>query len=179
MPTKILENITQKIFVGVISALGVALLLLLAGYIAKIPSRILIPKGAIVAFNSETCPEGDTWVVFRHGEGQFLRGIDTSTPKRDKNYRLPGSIQPYSTAAPKNGLRLVESGQHSHRVLAETDASRAAGDSDDNTNTMASQWGTKGTEVNTNEQGNHRHDFSGWDTETRPTNVAVIFCEKK
>ena len=164
----------KEILVAVISSLMTAAILWVLGYFKKLPNEILIPKDAIVAFNLYECPS-DGWDVYKPAEGYFLRGINTALTADDDEFRDPGSRQDYATASPNKGLVLEKNAPHSHRVVTETNAGRRDGNI---RNTMA-EFRDKGTAVNTDKKGDHTHKIKGWDEETRPKNVAVLYCVKK
>ena len=133
-----------------------------------------IPKFTIFAFNSDKCPSNG-WEVFKQAEGRFLRGINTSQKANDINYRPPGSTQEYATASPTNDITVSSNGTHSHRVIVKTVTDRNNGEYGI---TMAQGTEISEPSIHTSSKGGHVHTMSGWDNETRPNNVAVIFCQK-
>jgi len=116
-----------------------------------------VPSGAVMAFDSDTCPTA--WSEYIPAYGRFIRGIDKSGDGIDsEGVRLSGSLQDDS----------VES--HSHSFTGET-VSRggnsgtgrvvAIGDSSNfGEYTPAGTIGNYGT------------------SETKPKNVALLFCKK-
>lgn len=136
--------------------------------------KYIWPKDAIVAFEASTCPEG--WSEYERAYGRFLRGIDKSdNPIDPSGLRSPGSVQESGTSLPNNPWTIGSSGGHKHRVLTETDAGRSDGGV---RNTMAS-FRVKGPSVMTDEAGLHTHSIAGGDPETRPANIAVLYCKKE
>ena len=75
----------QMILVQIISALIIAAVVWVVPRISSSFFGALVPKGALVAFTEESCPEG--WKEYRSAKGRFLRGV--SEP--DKIEELGGS----------------------------------------------------------------------------------------
>lgn len=50
-----------------------------AAYQAKLALQIAVPKGAVMAFNANTCPEG--WVDFAGATGRVIVGVDGNNEK--------------------------------------------------------------------------------------------------
>lgn len=111
--------------------------------------NINIPKGAVVAFDTKECPTG--WSEYVQAYGRFIRGIDRSGGKIDPDgERLPGKIQG----------DLFKSHNHSAS-------------------------GTKGTHKNGSDGSGERvtnsatvDSSSSGGNETRPKNVALLYCKK-
>ena len=111
-----------------------------------------IPVGAIMAFDLISCPSG--WSDYTPAYGVFLRGIDKGTTLRDPDgTRVAGSFQNQATA--KNGLRLNFS-----TIM---------------TYTSNSGWGYG---VNNVAFYDYPVSILSDDPETRPKNVAVLYCRK-
>ena len=121
----------------------------------EIIERAAMPRGAVLAFNGQSCPAG--WNEYIPAYGRFIRGIDKSNSGTDPDgMRKPGSHQN------------EQFGSHSHtRPRGVYDA---GGGSD-------SAW-----------VAHSRHFAYGHDSppntgntggsETRPDNVALLYCEK-
>jgi len=126
-----------------------------------------VPNGTIAAFAAATCPTG--WTEYAPAYGRFLRGIDKSGTSIDPSgLRAPGNIQTQATA--KNGLGLTDPG-HSHSVT---------GDATGTDNVVGVDAGAAST------GGNYSGIINGSatgitlgssDAETRPVNVAVLYCQ--
>lgn len=107
--------------------------------------------GAVMAFNATTCPKG--WVEYTPAQGRFIRGIDKPSGGTDPDgQRSPGSVQNDAFAS------------HSHDVQNMALGSYPHGDDGD---------------------GNHLGGFQTRSTdtkggaETRPKNVALLYCIMK
>jgi hypothetical protein len=107
-----------------------------------------IPSGLIAAFASTTCPSG--WSEYTAARGRFLRGIDNGAGVDPSGTRTPGATQD------------DELKSHTHLTYA-------AGWLEDTGTTGTSRWVGHGAETNTTATGG---------AETRPKNVAVLFCRK-
>ena len=112
-------------------------------------ARLLVPKGAVVAFNLESCPSG--WSEYKPAYGRFVRGIDRSGGNLDPDgERAVGSIQAHQ----------IE--KHSHKyygvqvAVPHNGGGHALGD--------LGRQNSKTAEVGGNE--------------TRPVNVALLYCER-
>lgn len=117
----------------------------------------MLPSGAVLAFNLEQCPEPH-WKEYQQAYGRFVRGIDKSGNGTDPDgKRAPGSIQHDQFAA------------HTHERPRDV---YDAGGGDD------AAWVAP-----------DRHFAFGYSnppptgatggSETRPDNVALLYCEKK
>lgn len=108
-----------------------------------------VPKGAVMAFNLSACPSG--WSAFTAAQGRFLRGVDPS-----------GTIDP-------GGVRAVGSLQ-ADEFKTHTHADNSFG------NVSPNQWWI-------NSGGAYGGNYAtttgaSGGAETRPKNVAVLYCEK-
>lgn len=117
-----------------------------------------VPFGAVVAFNAEVCPDG--WEEFEKAYGRFVRGIDKSGGRVDPDgQRLPGVLQEDT----------FESHQHAERPAAGT-----------NWYTLYDR--TQGSWPNEKEGNSSPSDATQTgatgDSETRPKNVALLYCQK-
>jgi len=119
-----------------------------------------VPSGAVWAFDLTSCPAG--WSEYTAARGRFLRGIDNGAGNDPDGTRAPGNAQDdafqghWHNAHTGNG-----GGGHSDRF------NRAANDNGSTTSTAV-----KGP---TNDGVNGTPRISD---ETRPKNVAVLFCRK-
>ncbi len=126
----------------------------------KVSALGSIPKKAVVPFNLIECPGG--WSEYTPARGRFVRGIDGgSTPIDPAGKRGPGNIQ-------DDQLK-----QHSHRTYFTLNGwPKESGDRFANGPFYilhSSKSGSKG-HINTTSDGS-KH-------ETRPMNVALLFCQK-
>lgn len=111
-----------------------------------------VPTGAIMAFASATCPSG--WSEYTAARGRFLRGIDNGAGVDPSGTRAPGNTQEddfknHNHAALASGASVINSG-------AGNIAAGAAIGADTGQNATGFRGGS----------------------ETRPKNVAVLFCRK-
>lgn len=113
-----------------------------------------VPTGTITAFASATCPSG--WTEYTAARGRFLRGIDNGAGNDPSGTRAPGNVQTDKV------------GPHVH----DTSGNRIVTDS-----------GGVGLQNGATRFWNGNYPVvantitSGGDVETRPKNVAVIFCQ--
>ena len=111
----------------------------------------IAPTGAIMAFDLATCPTG--WSEYTPARGRFLRGIDNGAGNDPSGTRVAGNIQTDAI------------GPHTHSLPARY---------------QASAWNNGGGVAATDAGGSavsmNAGAFAG--TETRPKNVAVLFCRK-
>ncbi|MFA6047009.1 MAG: hypothetical protein WC718_18655, partial [Phycisphaerales bacterium] len=106
-----------------------------------------VPQGTISAFALSSCPSG--WSEYTPARGRFLRGIDNGAGNDPTGTRAPGTTQ-----ADLVGPVTVQLG---HSKLP---------------NGSTSAWTTAGTNT-----GGDWETATGGGIETRPKNVAVIFCQ--
>jgi hypothetical protein len=108
-----------------------------------------VPSGAVMAFNLSSCPSG--WSEYTPARGRFLRGIDTtgSTSIDPSGYRSPGHVQGEAFAS------------HTHNIPSSS-IGYGAGPS------------VGGTRTNVVYQDVISKVTGG--VETRPDNVAVLYC---
>ncbi|NRF25901.1 hypothetical protein HRJ45_12400 [Vibrio coralliilyticus] len=144
----------REVSVALISSLLTAVLLWAVGWIGKIPSVISVPSGAVVAFNLESCPPDGGWREYKAAYGRFIRGIDRSKDYIDPaGERTIGSFQ-------EDAIK-----SHSHT-----------------TTIMIGDNNIDGVDSTTRRSGDHHNQNRstgrfGVD-ETRPKNVALLYCEK-
>ncbi|PZP40199.1 MAG: hypothetical protein DI585_01590 [Pseudomonas fluorescens] len=124
--------------------------------------NIAIPTGAIMAFDLTSCPSG--WSVYTAARGRFLRGIDNSTGTDPDGNRAPGNTQADML------------GSHTHTAYAPTS----------DQNDASTQGWPVGNVHNTFRTSDRSRDYAvnsqaislTGGAETRPKNVAVLFCRK-
>ena len=107
-----------------------------------------VPSGTIAAFASATCPTG--WTEYVASRGRFLRGIDNGAGNDPDGTRTPGNVQADAV------------GPHTHDVLSVGSNGQYESTNEENA--------IKGTTMQTTDTGT-----TG--PETRPKNVAVLFCQ--
>ncbi|MCG8016308.1 MAG: hypothetical protein JAY97_08840 [Candidatus Thiodiazotropha sp. 'RUGA'] len=127
--------------------------------------------GAVIAFNGTRCPSG--WQEYKPAYGRFIRGIDNGIKKVDPDgIRKPGSIQESATALPQKGFSgfTTTNGRHIHKNSGQTGFRTKYGNNDN-----------RESRGPTEPAGEHNHSVTidgGGDIETRPTNIALLYCEK-
>ena len=111
------------------------------------------PAGAVMAFALATCPNG--WTDYTPAQGRFLRGIDkiSGIPIDPSGTRTPGHIQNQGTAVNGLGLNFGSIMTYSNN----------------------NGWGYG---VNNVSFYDHPTKIVSSDPETRPVNVAVLYCIK-
>lgn len=111
-----------------------------------ISMRSLLPTGAVIAFDLNTCPSG--WSEYRQAYGRFIRGIDKGVTKTDpKGLRTPGDLQD------------DELKKHVHGGLP------------------IKYRGTSGGTYRTKYDQDRNSKPTGG-AETRPKNVALLYCRR-
>ena len=129
--------------------------------------------GAVIPFNCESCPSG--WKEYEPAYGRFIRGIDRGVIKQDSDgERSAGSVQSDSTRLPNNPFSgtTAKSGQHTHQHQAPRPYDSGAGNH---------ARAKPDSQANTSPSGEHVHTIvvnSGGDSETRPKNIALLYCQK-
>ncbi|MCZ8323112.1 MAG: hypothetical protein O9296_16260 [Novosphingobium sp.] len=153
----------------------------------------LVPTGAVMAFDLTACPSG--WSEYTAARGRFLRGIDNGAGNDPAGTRAPGDIQadalgshlhsvdPPNTATTTNGSHVHGLNDGSGGGVTGFGTSyvgNAAGF------TVQAWMGWYHTYIAMAAAGDHSHtvDIGAFNsantgsTETRPKNVAVLFCRK-
>lgn len=139
----------KEIVVGVVVAVVVSAIFYFGGKVDAGTADIFIPKNAVIAFDSDSCPLVG-WEEYRPAYGRFMRGIDKSKQDIDPDgQRRPGSLQD------------DEFEEHVHS----TSAGRI---------TLGNSDGGRGRP----EQTEPLETGSKGGVETRPKNVALLYCEK-
>lgn len=122
----------------------------------ELVKKIALPSGAVMSFNRQTCPP--TWKEFAPAYGRFVRGIDKSGKSHDPDgQRKPGSLQDH----------MLESHSHQLTRYANHSPNRVGNGGSDRFNAPKIQ-----------ERENTTTASSGG-PETRPVNVALLFCVKE
>lgn len=114
-----------------------------------------IPTGAIMAFDLTTCPTG--WTEYTAARGRFLRGIDNGAGNDPSGTRAPGNVQTDD----------FKSHSHTPNGYFVSGQSGADGDLDGSTTVTGYDKSTMTGSLS-----------STGGTETRPKNVAVLYCRK-
>ena len=109
----------------------------------------VVPAGAIIAFDLASCPSG--WTEYTAARGRFLRGIDNGAGNDPDGTRAAGSTQADAFAS------------HTHTYFESY-----------NGNAM---YASTNSEAG-NKAGVTSNSGATGGTETRPKNVAVLFCRK-
>jgi len=117
--------------------------------------------GAVMAFNASTCPTG--WTEFTSARGRFLRGIDNGAGNDPDGTRAPGNYQTDAFQGHWHGAYYSGTDGAAGATGRLSSTSSNANAAPANTVRDASTDGTNGTPRLSNE--------------TRPKNVAVIFCQ--
>ncbi len=113
-----------------------------------------LPTGAIMAFDLAACPTG--WSEYTPARGRFLRGIDNGAGNDPEGTRAAGAIQ-------GDDLK-----SHSHSFSrVDNNATGNGGPLSIGADDPSSGYSTANTGIN-----------SSGGPETRPKNVAVLFCRK-
>jgi hypothetical protein len=117
-----------------------------------------VPTGAVMAFDATTCPSG--WSEYTAARGRFLRGIDNGAGLDPDGTRAAGSQQADAFQG------------HAHFGSSLSYITVASGnDGSGNNRKRASYSETAGTV-------DAGYGTPRVSTETRPVNVAVLFCRK-
>ncbi|MES9901599.1 MAG: hypothetical protein ABW168_02820 [Sedimenticola sp.] len=129
----------------------------LANIVEPLINKRLAIQNAILAFNSKACPKG--WKVYEPAEGRFLRGIDRNGGS-DERGRAPGSIQDDTLQDHQHSIEPAKSAAHQPG----SPAPHGYGS------------GPYGHNIESTKGVGGSARISG---ETRPKNVAVLFCVKQ
>lgn len=120
----------------------------------------IVPDHAVMAFNLSSCPTG--WTEYTPARGRFVRGIDNGAGNDPDGTRAVGATQADAFAA------------HSHGIRAEYGAAGSP-----SYPPPSSQY------MQLNGAGNYGYAYgtsnlveSVGGSETRPKNVALLYCEK-
>ena len=131
-----------------------------------------VPAGTISAFAAASCPSG--WVEYGPARGRFLRGIDNGAGNDPAGTRAPGNTQADELRSHAHTATTDTAGAHSHGIAHGNYGTTGSGTGG---MMMSSAIGEVG--AYTASAGAHSHAVTVNNTggaETRPKNVAVIFC---
>lgn len=154
----------KEIIVGVVTAITIAIIFFLWSKFETV--SINIPVNAVVAFSDDECPRTG-WEEYKPAYGQFIRGIDKSQANHDPDgLRFAGSLQ-------KDTYPI-----HNHTAYMQVGAEPPNGNGGAKSHRAA---GGHGQVASDSERYEHNELLkpSGSGTETRPKNVALLYCIKK
>jgi hypothetical protein len=118
-----------------------------------------MPKGAVVAFNLEECPP--QWKPYVKAYGRFIRGIDlTKTTPDQPGYRTLGSPQDDAMQGHTHSTNAENLSGNGNIQPGKAIGKRAAA--------------SVGNPIDDGKNGTPRVA-----SETRPVNVALLYCEKR
>lgn len=138
----------KEIALSVATTLAIMIVLWILGFLGRLPEEFVIPKNAVLAFESKECPNG--WKEYKPAYGRFIRGIDRSGDLIDpQSERKPGSLQD----------DMFEAHRHEFDGATSYDAGSGAHE----------RAKASGTSKQTKSTGGE---------ETRPKNVALLYCVK-
>ncbi|WP_299497358.1 hypothetical protein [uncultured Shewanella sp.] len=143
----------KDIFVPVLASVLTAVILGFSGTLSHFFGALTVPEGAVVAFDSMQCPKG--WKDFKPAYGHFIRGIDDSGTLIDPDgKRKPASLQ-------ADAIK-----RHTH-VQRYADVKGHFSPNGYDFVPHVTKTGQMGTETTF---------FGG--SETRPKNIALLYCIK-
>lgn len=135
-----------------------------------------VPSGAVMAFDLASCPSG--WSDYTPARGRFIRGIDNGAGNDPDGTRALGNVQGDELKSHTHSGSANSAGDHSHG----TSPGGSLLGNNGNGIGLASSGGTL---VNYStaiaNAGAHTHTLSinnTGGTETRPKNVALLYCRK-
>lgn len=129
-----------------------------------------MPTGAIAAFEDTVCPAG--WAEYTAARGRFLRGLDNGAGLDPAGTRTPGGLQ-------TDTLQNI-TGSFIHRAFkggAETIWTETGAFQSASTSTTGNDVETAGVVRALRKTNFDASAVARTSTETRPLNVAVIFCQ--
>lgn len=124
-----------------------------------------IPSGAIMAFDLSACPAG--WSDYIPARGRFLRGVDNGAGNDPDGTRAPGSIQEDALQNITGTLGGITAGFHGHNASGAFVMQTAS------STYRSALEGVNGTQATFSASRVARTA-----NETRPKNVAVLYCRK-
>ena len=139
--------------------LALTILATMSQMVLAVDGASQVPKGAVVAFNLEECPT--QWKPYVKAYGRFIRGIDlTKTTPDQPGYRTLGSPQEDAMQG------------HSHS----TNAENLSGNGNIQPGPAIGRRAAArvGDPIDDGRNGTPRVA-----SETRPVNVALLYCEKQ
>ena len=153
-----LKNIAVGAAGALVAAIALAVVAEFSGWVRDVTAPDL-PKGAVVAFDLAACPS-DEWEEYKLAYGRFIRGIDKSGENIDpQGERNPGSHQDGEFKAHAHDEHPAK-GNNWHTNYQRNDPQATWG---------SERGGNKISGLRTAETGG---------PETRPKNVALLYCEK-
>ena len=162
---------TKEILVGVIASIATAFILWLTGLLGSFGYEILLPSRSVVAFNLEKCPQG--WDEFKPAYGRFVRGVDRSGNSVDpEKERTVSSLQEDEM---RSHTHAVNDPGHSHGMGP---FSQPGNIFDSGNNRSAWSYYSSPNMLTSSSKSNISIGNSGG-ADTRPKNVALLYCEKK
>lgn len=116
-----------------------------------------IPSGAVIPFNSDSCPE--KWEEYKLAYGRFVRGIDKTGRLDPDGIRLAGDVQSHTFLNHSHSISGAKTAAHQPQVGSP----------------HGYHPGALGNTIN------KTSDLTGDNVgkETRPVNVALLYCVKK
>ena len=133
-----------------------------------------MPSGAVMAFNLASCPSG--WSEYTPARGRFIRGIDSTGTNDPDGVRALGSTQDDGVESHQHDSPLVgNTGGHPSAPSQVFGSGATAASTGQNIEILidSSSKATEGDEVSYRSSAN----ISAI-SETRPINVALLYCEK-
>ncbi len=124
--------------------------------------RMLIPAGAVLPFNLDQCPDG--WKEYTPAYGRFIRGIDKTGKVDSDGERKPGNLQ-------EDQLKQTKFSDQSGKVTPYDSKSESL------KNPIWISKAPDNTQLMYEEKIEAYNIGSG--KETRPKNVALLYCEKQ
>ena len=142
----------KNIIVGAATAVTISVIFFLSNHARTM--QIGVPKGAVIAFNAGVCPDDVNWREYKKAYGRFVRGLDKSNHQIDpKLGRGPGSLQEDSFAEHRHGLKVAHHGGRN-----------------------VEGWSLTNNRPTTSYE--HSHMKLEGESETRPKNVSLLYCER-
>jgi hypothetical protein len=125
-------------------------------------SSIQMPIGTVVAFSTNECPDG--WSNYAPAYGRFIRGIDKEGRTDPAGIRLPETLQSDSLKG------------HSHDGVITTSIGNSGQENQSFIDVGDGNIGKSTFNATGNNTKSSTKSFG--DSETRPKNVALLYCEK-
>ena len=148
----------KQVLVQVLIALVIAAAFWIIAKVQTVSVGLVIPVGAVIAFDATECPAGGGWKPYQPAYGRFIRGIDASSDSIDPSgKRTPGSLQGDSNRS------------HTHKSLHKVMVHTQNG-------------GPSGEDLDPGGWAGHMQIDIAADAdggpESRPKNVALLYCIK-
>lgn len=137
------------------------------------------PSGAVIAFDTPACPDG--WSPYTASSGRFIRGrcISGQTCNDPDGARVAGHVQGDTLGNHNHTGTTNSAGAHTHTV--ERRGGNGSTQTVDMANWATSNWASASDVLRTASAGAHTHTLTINDAggdETRPKNVALLYCRK-